>query len=263
MLIPPERQSEEDEILARLRSGERVEHFETVRVAKDGRRIDVSLTVSPVRDATGTIIGASKIARDITALKQAEAERIRLLHENAAVTETLNNVGAIVASDLDRDKVVQAVTDAATELTTAEFGAFFYNVIGRAAASLHALHDLRRAARGVLEVPDAAQHAGVRADVQGNRRRPQRRHHHRIRATATIAPYHGMPRGTPAGAKLSGRAREGRDRATSIGGLFFGHSAGRSASPSITSGWPSASRRGRRWRSRMRGCTRASRRPAG
>src|SRR4029078_1788267 len=83
----------------------------------------------PVRDATGTIIGASKIARDITALKAVESERIRLLEENAAITTALNEVGSVVASDLDRDKVVQAVTDTATALTTAEFGAFFYNLI--------------------------------------------------------------------------------------------------------------------------------------
>ena len=65
-LIPPERQQEEAVILARVRAGERVDHFETVRVRKDGRRIDVSLTVSAVRDQTGRIIGASKVARDIT-----------------------------------------------------------------------------------------------------------------------------------------------------------------------------------------------------
>ncbi|HET7618884.1 MAG TPA: ATP-binding protein, partial [Vicinamibacterales bacterium] len=81
MLIPADRQSEEDDILARLRRGERVEHFETVRLRKDGRPIDVALTISPVRDASGTIIGASKIARDIAAIKRAEAERLRLLEE--------------------------------------------------------------------------------------------------------------------------------------------------------------------------------------
>ena len=113
----------------RLRQGERVEHFETVRIAKDGRRIDVSVTISPLRNASGTIVGASHIARDISAAKAAEAERLRLLEQNIAMTEALNNVGAVVASDLDRDKVVQAVTDAGTELTTAEFGAFFYNVV--------------------------------------------------------------------------------------------------------------------------------------
>jgi PAS domain S-box-containing protein len=128
LLIPPERQAEEDDILARLRNGQRIEHFETIRISKDGRRLLISLSISPIRDATGTIVGASKIARDITEARNAEAERLRLLEENAAVTEALNNVGSVVASDLDRDKVVQAVTDTATELTTAQFGAFFYNV---------------------------------------------------------------------------------------------------------------------------------------
>ena len=64
ILIPAERQGEEDDILARIRRGERVDHFETIRLTKDQRRINVSLTVSPVRDAAGRIIGASKIVRD-------------------------------------------------------------------------------------------------------------------------------------------------------------------------------------------------------
>jgi PAS domain S-box-containing protein len=75
ILIPPERQAEEPVILARLRRGERIEHFETVRVTKDGRRRDISLTVSPIRDGAGTIIGASKVARDITQRKRAEFQR--------------------------------------------------------------------------------------------------------------------------------------------------------------------------------------------
>jgi PAS domain S-box-containing protein len=73
MLMPPERQIEEANLLERLRQGERIEHFETVRVAKDGRRLDISLTVSPIRDGNGNIIGTSKVARDITERKQAEA----------------------------------------------------------------------------------------------------------------------------------------------------------------------------------------------
>lgn len=72
LIIPPERLDEEHEILARIRSGERVEHFETVRVTKQGRRVDISLTISPVRDGAGRVIGASKIARDITERKRAE-----------------------------------------------------------------------------------------------------------------------------------------------------------------------------------------------
>jgi PAS domain S-box-containing protein len=72
-IIPKELIAEETEILQQLRRGERVEHFETVRVAKDGRRIHVSLTISPIRDKTGRVIGASKIARDITKRKEIEA----------------------------------------------------------------------------------------------------------------------------------------------------------------------------------------------
>jgi PAS domain S-box-containing protein len=73
MLIPPERQDEEPALLERLRRGQRIEHFETIRVTKDGRRIDISLSVSPMRNADGKVIGASKVARDITQRKQAEA----------------------------------------------------------------------------------------------------------------------------------------------------------------------------------------------
>jgi PAS domain S-box-containing protein len=75
ILIPPERLNEETEILSRIARGERIEHYETVRVAKDGRRIDISLTVSPIRDAEGRIVGASKVARDVTERKQAEEAR--------------------------------------------------------------------------------------------------------------------------------------------------------------------------------------------
>lgn len=76
MIIPADRQAEEDEVLRRIHLGERVEHFETVRVRKDGSTINVSLTISPVRNSYGTIVGASKVARDITEQKEAE-EAIR------------------------------------------------------------------------------------------------------------------------------------------------------------------------------------------
>ena len=73
MLVPLDRQDEEDEVLRRIRIGERVDHFETVRRRKDGTFVDISLTVSPIHDATGRVVGASKIARDITDRKVAEA----------------------------------------------------------------------------------------------------------------------------------------------------------------------------------------------
>jgi PAS domain S-box-containing protein len=77
ILIPPERHGEEQEILSRIRAGKRIDHFETVRQRKDGKRINISLTVSPIKDESGNIIGASKIARDITHIKQTE-EQFRL-----------------------------------------------------------------------------------------------------------------------------------------------------------------------------------------
>jgi len=85
LIIPTERHAEENDVLARVRRGEKLDHFETVRRAKDGREVYISLTVSPVRDASGKIIGASKVARDITERKHAEEERERLaLQERAA-----------------------------------------------------------------------------------------------------------------------------------------------------------------------------------
>jgi PAS domain S-box-containing protein len=72
LLIPPDRLDEEREILSRLARGERIEHYETVRMARDGRLLDISLTISPIRDAEGRVIGASKIARDVTERKRAE-----------------------------------------------------------------------------------------------------------------------------------------------------------------------------------------------
>ncbi|HZD20283.1 MAG TPA: PAS domain S-box protein, partial [Burkholderiales bacterium] len=74
LIIPEERRAEEDMVLGKIRRGESLDHFETVRRAKDGRLIDVSLTVSPIRDARGRVIGASKIARDISERKRLDAE---------------------------------------------------------------------------------------------------------------------------------------------------------------------------------------------
>jgi PAS domain S-box-containing protein len=79
LIIPKDRWSEEDDVLARVRRGERVDHFETIRRTKDGRTVNISLTVSPVKDQSGKIVGASKVARDITERKRAEAELERLL----------------------------------------------------------------------------------------------------------------------------------------------------------------------------------------
>jgi PAS domain S-box-containing protein len=102
-LIPPELQDEEADILAKLRRGERVEHFDTVRVTKDGRRLDISLTISPIRDRSGRILGASKVARDITERKAGEALQRLLFDElNHRVKNTLATVQAIANQSLRR-----------------------------------------------------------------------------------------------------------------------------------------------------------------
>ena len=97
LIIPLERHAEEDDVLAHIRRGEKIDHFETVRQAKDGRKVDISLTVSPVKDAQGRIIGASKVARDITPRKRADEDRERLAaivdsSDDAIVSKTLEGI---------------------------------------------------------------------------------------------------------------------------------------------------------------------------
>ena len=124
LLIPPNRENEEPGILERLKVGERVEHYETVRVRKDGTLVDVSLSVSPIHDAKGKITGVSKISRDISERKRAE----EALRDETRTLELLNSTGLAIAAQLEIKAIVQTVTDAATQLTGASFGAFFYNL---------------------------------------------------------------------------------------------------------------------------------------
>ena len=98
LIIPEDRRREEEQVLARIKRGETVEHFETVRRAKDGRLIDISLTVSPVRDATGRVTGASKIARDIRQRRQAEVDALNM---RGALGEAQARLTAIVDSAMD------------------------------------------------------------------------------------------------------------------------------------------------------------------
>ena len=97
LIIPAERLAEEDQVLASIRAGRRIEHFETVRVTKDGRHVPVSLTISPVKDSTGRIIGAAKIARDISEQRRAQITQARLAaivdsSDDAIVSKTLQGV---------------------------------------------------------------------------------------------------------------------------------------------------------------------------
>jgi PAS domain S-box-containing protein len=109
LVIPPDRIAEEDQIIASIKAGRRVEHFETERVRGDGERILVSLTISPVKDEAGNIIGASKIVRDVTRQRQAEERERGLLAEAAAANakfRALFDQGALFAGILDLDGTI-------------------------------------------------------------------------------------------------------------------------------------------------------------
>ena len=209
-IIPPERLDEEPAILAKIRKGERVDHFQTVRQRKDGRHIDVSVTISPIRDADGTIVGVSKIARDITAMKRTEHERARLF-----------SLGKLMGVEYSGDVIAQAITNVATELSGAQFGAFFYNETGATGES-YKLYTLAGAPREAFEkfpmprntelfAPTFTGQGVIRSDDITKDPRYGR-----------SEPFRGMPKGhLPVRSYLAvpvfSRSRE------VIGGLFFGH----------------------------------------
>ena len=218
LIIPPELQAEEDTILDQLRRGERVDHFETVRLAKDGTRIDVSLTISPVRDPSGAIVGASKIARDITARKRSE----RRLREEIQVRGLLGDAAqAVIRAQLDLERVVQIVTDVAREITGAAFGAFFYNVQDEHGESyrLYTISGVSREAFSHFPQPRNTAVFGpafrgeacVRsADITAD---PRYGHN---------PPYRGMPEGhLPVRSYLAVPVKAASGEV--LGGLFFGH----------------------------------------
>src|SRR6202007_1356196 len=112
---PPERRHEERTIVEQLARGERVDHFETVRRRKDGSLLDVSLTISPMKDGSGRVVGASKLARDITERKHAE-EALRQAQTDLAHASRLTTMGEFTASLAHEVKqpIAAAVTDANT-----------------------------------------------------------------------------------------------------------------------------------------------------
>jgi PAS domain S-box-containing protein len=219
LVIPQDRRHEEDNILSQVRAGHRVENFETVRQRKDGTSINVSITVSPVKNANGQIIGASKIARDITEAK-VNAELIQRLKDRY---ETLNGIAKRLASDLDLERLVQATTDVATRLTGAKFGAFFYNVTNQDGES-YLLYSLSGAPREAFEKFGMPRNTAVfdhtfkgigplrSADIRKDPRYGKN------------APHHGQPKGhLPVVSYLAVPvvSRSG----DVLGGLFFGHDA--------------------------------------
>lgn len=346
IIIPSDHLDEETEILSRLRAGERVDHFETIRQHKNGTLLDISLTISPIIGPHGQIIGASKIARDVTEQRQSrraleeaserlnlalaaaslgnwswdaqtdlvtvsetaarifgvppgqpmpreemrklleveDRERSRLtaetalanhtdyeieyrlkrpgnpeawistkgrgiyaedgtiigqlgfvqdisarklaeetLREQAEALQTLNEVGKLISAELDLHKTVQAVTDAATEITGARFGSFFYNVLTEEGASymLYTLAGVPREAFAHFPMPRATDLFGPTFRGEGVVRIGEVKKDPRY---GKNSPYYGMPEGhLPVTSYLAVPvvSRSGEV----LGGLFFGHPA--------------------------------------
>jgi PAS domain S-box-containing protein len=344
ILIPEGHLDEEPVILARLRAGQRIEHYETVRVRKDGRLIDISLTVSPIKGPNGKIVGASKIARDITEQRQARraldeaSERLKLalaasrlgdwswdaktdvvtlsetaarifnvpegshmtwtqlrellheedrepsklaveealanhtdydiefrvkraddsevwvsakgrgvydeqgeiagvlgflqdistrkaneetLREQADILRTLNEVGQIISAELDLHNIVQAVTNAATELTGARFGSFFYNVLNEEGAPymLYTLAGVPREAFEQFPVPQASDLFGPTFRSEGVVRIGNVK---LDSGYGNNSPYYGMPKGYLPVVSYMAVPVVSRSGEV-LGGLFFGH----------------------------------------
>jgi PAS domain S-box-containing protein len=219
MLIPEDLQNEEDDVLRKIREGQRVDHYETIRQRKDGKKITVSLTISPIRDARGVIVGASKIARDVT-------ERAKLLaeaRESAENTEKISDVGAVLASTLDRDTIVQKVTDTATALTRAEFGAFFYNVRDSKSGDSYMLYALSGAPREAFAKFPHPRATGIFAPTFSGEAIVRLDDVTRDPRYGNNPPFNGMPEGhLPVCSYLAVPVK--RINGGVIGGLFFGHS---------------------------------------
>lgn len=217
IIIPPDRIQEEADIVEKLKMGARVDHYETMRKTKEGRLIHISLSVSPIKDENGVLIGCSKVARDITERKNTEAE----LAEERETLATLNRLAPAIASNLDLESLVQLATDEATKVTGAKFGAFFYNVISEEgkALLLYTLSGAPREAFSHLGMPRATAIFGPTFRAEGTLLiddvlvDPRYGHN---------KPHSGMPKGhLPVRSYLAVPvvSRHGEV----IGGLFFGH----------------------------------------
>jgi PAS domain S-box-containing protein len=170
IIIPPDRLQEEPHILSRIQAGERVDHFQTIRVTKDGRLINVSVTISPVRDETGRIIGASKIARDITEQKRLQRELEEAKESAEAANRAKDHFLSVLSHELRTPltPVLAAVSlieqDPAIPTPLAEQLRMIRRNIETEARLVDDLLDLTRIARGKVqlhhEVLDA--HAIVR-----------------------------------------------------------------------------------------------------
>jgi len=123
-LIPNYLKNEEQMILQEISEGRKVDHYQTIRVTKSGKEIPVSLTISPMKNKQGQIVGASKIARDISDLIQ--REQTIQFHEQQL--ETLHAIGRVISEKLDAPSIIQTVINSTTHLAAADVGLCFYRI---------------------------------------------------------------------------------------------------------------------------------------
>ncbi len=219
MLIPSERLEEENHILKKLRNGEKIEHFQTIRKHKSGRKIHISLTVSPIKkSSTGEIIGASKVARDITLQVQSQ----KALKKYAHNLEMLNSIGKSISENLDLKEILQRVTDISTRLTGAAFGAFFYNNSGEETKEGFRLFTISGAPMEAFEKMEMPRYTKMFEptfiEKQIVRIEDVREH----TAYGKNTPYNGMPKGhVPVVSYLAVPVVS--KTGTVIGGLLYGH----------------------------------------
>ena len=217
LLIPTERLEEETLILDKIRNGIALDHFETVRKRKDGKEIPISITVSPISDAKGKIIGASKVARDISFQVQANAAREKYIRN----LEMLNTVGKSISENLDVQGILQRVTDATTKLTGAAFGAFFHNNLGREGNSFQ-LFTLSGAPRKIFEGMAIPRHTEMFQPTFVEKKVVRVDDIRKHSSHGKNAPFFGMPKGHfPVVSYLAVPviAKSG----AVIGGLLYGH----------------------------------------
>jgi PAS domain S-box-containing protein len=163
MIIPPERATEEPAILSRIARGERVDHFETVRVRADGTRIDVSATISPLKDADGRIIGASKIARDISERKAQE----RKLQAQLARLSLLEQITRAIGERQDLHSIFQVAIRSLEEHLPIDFGCIALQEVAGQPLEIACVGTRSQALALELALPERAQ---ISIDQNGLRR---------------------------------------------------------------------------------------------
>ncbi|MDB5088937.1 MAG: domain S-box protein [Mucilaginibacter sp.] len=217
LIIPKSRRLEEDLIIEKIRNGQKVEHFETYRLTKAGTEIPVSLTISPILNAKGQVIGASKIARDITRQKNIEEN----LQRYANNLETLNIVGKMISERLAVQEILQQVTDITTQVSGAAFGAFFYNKFDEHGES-YMLYTLSGAPREAFEKFGMPRNTAVFSPTFNGEGTVRVDDITKDPRYGKNSPHFGMPKGhLPVVSYLAVPVIS--KSGTVIGGLFYGH----------------------------------------